>query len=309
MPAQEGIGRFAPSTTGSAHPGTLLAALLCWLDARARGDRLVLRLEDLDPQRSTPARVAQMQEELAWFGLDFDAVWRQSERRGAHEAALDALSEAGRLYPCGCSRSQIRAAGTPTPDGGVRYPGTCRGRALPAGGWRACAEPLRLRLPEGVVVPPREGEPALDQDPLAAFGDPIVRRRDGAIAYHLASVVDDHDAGVTRVVRGRDLATSTATQVRVREALGLPVPVHRHHLLLLEPQGDKLAKFHGSVGVPELREEMDAAALRGVLAHACGLAPEPAPVSTDALLADFSWDRVRDADRVLEWDGARLTAR
>ncbi|RIK92413.1 MAG: hypothetical protein DCC71_24510, partial [Proteobacteria bacterium] len=136
------VSRFAPSTTGPAHPGTLLAALLAWLDARARGARFVLRLEDLDPERCRPEWSARLVSDLAWLGLDFDAVEHQHAFAFRHEAALDRLAAQGALYPCACSRSALRAAGTPAPDGGLRYPNRCRGRALPAGGWRATREPL-----------------------------------------------------------------------------------------------------------------------------------------------------------------------
>ena len=292
-------GRFAPSSTGPAHPGTLLAALLCWLDARARGARLVLRLEDLDPERARGVWSTRLEADLAWLGLDFDAVERQSAGGARHAAALDRLAEAGRLYPCACSRADLRRAGRRAPDGGFAYPGTCRGRRLPPGGWRASDEPLRARLPEGVLALRDESGLDLSQDPARAFGDPVVRRRDGAVAYHLASVVDDAAAGVTRVVRGRDLAASTATQVRLRELLGLAVPAYRHHLLLLEERGGKLAKLHGAVDLDALRPRYDAPALVGFLAHACGLRPAPDPVTPRALRAEFAWSRVADRDRVV----------
>lgn len=302
-------GRFAPSTTGPAHPGTLLAALLCWLDARSRGARLVLRLEDLDPERSTPERVAAMREALDWLGLDFDAVELQSDARASHEGALDRLEREGLLYPCACSRRTIREHGRPAPDGGFAYPNTCRGRALPAGGWRACDEPLRARLPAGRIEPLAEGDDgdALAQEPAVALGDPIVRRRDGGVAYQLASVVDDARVGVTRVVRGRDLAASTATQVALQRMLGLPEPVHRHHLLLLERRdGGKLAKLHGAVGVDALREHYDAPALCGLLARAAGLGVTGVTATPRDLLDTFDWRVVRPTDRVLHWTGRRL---
>ena len=300
------VGRFAPSTTGPAHPGTLLAALLCWLDARSRGGRVLLRLEDLDPERCRPEWADAMMEGLAWLGLDWDGTFRQSDARADHEAALDRLSGLGLLYPCACSRTTLRERAERAPDGGLRYPGTCRGRALPAGGWRACAEPLRVRLPEGSVPCIDESGLDLSQDPAAAFGDPVVRRRDGAIAYHLASVVDDALQGVTRVVRGRDLAGTTGTQLRLRALLELPRPVYRHHLLLLEARGEKLAKLHGAVGLPELRPHYDAAALCGFLALAAGLRPDPSPVRPADLRAGFAWGRVGVEDRVVSWDGRRL---
>ena len=300
------VGRFAPSTTGVSHPGTLLAALLCWLDARSRGGRVVLRLEDLDPDRSRSEWVHAIREDLAWLGLDWDAVQLQSEGRGRHEAALDRLAERGRLYPCRCSRSQIRADGVRAPDGSFRYANRCRERPLPPGGWRGCDEPLRVALPDGRVAPRHEGSADLAQDPVQLFGDPVVRRRDGAVAYHLASVVDDAESGVTRVVRGRDLADSTATQVALQSLLELPSPIYRHHLLLLEERGGKLAKLHGAVGMPELRGRYDARALCGFLARAAGLAEAEEPVAPTELLPDFSWDRVGDVDRVVRWTGDRL---
>jgi glutamyl-tRNA synthetase/glutamyl-Q tRNA(Asp) synthetase len=299
-------GRFAPSTTGFAHPGTLLAALLCWLDARSRGGRVILRLEDLDPARCRPEWAEGMLEALAWLGLDWDAVQRQSEARADHEAALDRLAAAGRLYPCACTRSWIRARGERTPDGGFRYPGSCRERPLPPGGWRESPEPLRARLPEGTVALSDESGLDLSQDPAVVFGDPVVRRRDGATAYHLASVVDDAVAGVTRVVRGRDLAHHSATQARLRELLGWPVPAHRHHLLLLERHGAKLAKLHGAVGLPALRAAYDAPALCGFLAWVSGLRPGPGSCRPAELRDGFAWQRVARADREVSWDGRRL---
>jgi glutamyl-tRNA synthetase/glutamyl-Q tRNA(Asp) synthetase len=298
------VARYAPSTTGRAHPGTLLAGLLCWLDARSRGARLLLRLEDLDPQRCRPEYADAMRDDLAWIGLDFDEVSLQSESAGAHEAAIAALAESGRLYPCRCSRSHLRAHGEPTPDGGFRYPNTCRGRPLADAG---PDDALRVRLDPGLVEVRDETREDLSQDVSAAFGDPIVRRRDGGVAYHLASVVDDAGDGVTRIVRGRDLATTTATQVALRRLLGLqPEPVYRHHLLLLERRGDKLAKLHGSVSVLELREVYDGEGLCGLLAHAAGLVAEPQPLRPDDLVEDFDWRRVGARDRVLTWDGALL---
>jgi glutamyl-Q tRNA(Asp) synthetase len=300
------VERFAPSTTGRAHPGTLLAALLCWLDARSRSARLILRLEDLDPDRSRADLVAGLKEDLAWFGIDFDEVQLQSAARARHEAALDALAARGLLYPCACSRAALKAHGVPAPDGGFAYPGACRARALPASGWRASDEPLRVRVPSREVRVHDESGAVWALDPARAFGDPVVRRRDGAIAYHLASVVDDAASGVTRVVRGRDLALHTPLQVALRELLGLPLPAFRHHLLLLEPRGGKLAKLHGAVAAPELRMHYSAKALCGVLAQACGLRASAEPVSPRELLRDFDWKRVGGEDVVMEWNDHSL---
>jgi glutamyl/glutaminyl-tRNA synthetase len=166
-----------------------------------------------------------------------------------------------------------------------------------------------VRLPDTEVEILDESGLALSENPVEAFGDPVVRRRDGAPAYHLASVVDDQASSVTRIVRGRDLALHTATQVALQRLLGLATPAYRHHLLLLEPRGEKLAKLHGSVSLPELRERYDARSLCGTLAHAAGLLARPEPVTPEDLLAGFGWDCVGTADRVLDWDGAQLSLR
>ena len=282
--------RFAPSATGRAHPGTLLAALLCWLDARRRNARLVLRIEDLDPERCTADFVVGLQEDLAWFGLDWDLVEIQSAHTTRHHAALDRLAEQGVLYPCPLSRSELKAIGRMGPDGAWNTDNRNRGCPLPTGGWRTCTQPLRARLPGDLA-------------------DPVVRRRDGAIAYQLAVVVDDAAVGVSRIVRGRDLATSTATQVALQELLGVTTPTYHHHALLLEAdRSGKLSKFHGAVAVPELQATMSAARLCGVLAAAVGLIPEPRPISPRTLLADFTWEAVTTQDVPVQWDGVSLTA-
>lgn len=307
-PAVIPTGRFAPSTTGRAHPGTLLAALLCWLDLRSRNGRVILRLEDLDPERCRDEFRNGLVEDLAWFGLDWDAVVVQGGRRADHEAALDRLERAGRLYPSPTSRRDLQRLGRRGPDGGWAYDNRDRGRALPTGGWRACADvAIRCRLDDGRIDLRDASGLDLGMDVAADLGDPVVRRRDGAIAYHLASVVDDAVAGVTDVVRGRDLATSTAPQVALQRLLGLPHPTYRHHLLLLEEgAGGKLSKFHGAVAVPELRKHLRAEALCGTLALACGLRADPGPCRPQDLLAGFAWEPVRRADVTLRWDGAGL---
>lgn len=286
------ITRFAPSTTGEAHPGTLLSALLVWCAARAAGGRAQLRLEDLDPTRVKDVFRGELVRACAAIGLAWDATVIQSERGAAHEAALDRLAAAGRLYECRCSRKDrgTRRA----PDGGFAYENACRARGLPAGGWRAVTEAaVRARLDEDRVELVDELGVELSQTPAVDLGDPIVRRRDGAIAYQLAVVVDDADAGITDVIRGRDIAPSTATQVLLQRALGLPTPRYFHHLLLLEPAGEKLAKLHGSIPFSTLA--MTGRELCGALAGAAGLG-DGSPCAPEDLA--FSWERVRRDDRV-----------
>jgi glutamyl/glutaminyl-tRNA synthetase len=161
-------------------------------------------------------------------------------------------------------------------------------------------------LPEGEVAPTELSGLDSRQDPVATFGDPIVLRRDGAVAYHLACVVDDAASGVTRIVRGRDLMANTATQIALQQCLGYSTPSYRHHMLLLERRGGKLAKLHGSVGIAALREAYSASQLCGVLAYAAGLIAKAEPTTPAELLADFSWDRVRSQDCVAHWTGRHL---
>ncbi len=302
------VSRFAPSTTGEAHPGTLLSALLVWLDARARAGRVLLRLEDLDHTRCRPGWATQMLDDLGWLGLDWDAVVTQSERAADHQAALDRLASDDRLYPCACSRRD-RAGGRRAPDGGWAYPNACRGRPLPPGGWRTSTEPLRAHLDDGTIAVHDEGGRDLSQDPAAEMGDPVVVRRDGVVAYQLVVVVDDHASGVNRIVRGLDIAPSTATQVALQRRLGVPTPTYRHHLLLLAPAGDKLAKLHGSAPASELRQRYRGDQLCGLLAHAVGLIDRDEPCRPVDLVRGFDWSRVATADLVATWTDRLMIAR
>lgn len=299
------VGRFAPTTSGRAHPGTLLSGMLSWLDCRSRAGKFLLRMEDIDPGAGGKAWREGLLDDLKWFGLTWDQLVWQSSRRVSHEAALDRLASSGRLYECGCSRTTVKAAGLPSVAGGWIYPGTCRHRKIR--NWRSSTENLRVDLSDLTVVVLDESGADLGQTVDQAMGDPVVRRGDGGVTYQLAVVVDDAEAGVTRIVRGRDLAPSTATQVALRGLLGLPIPAYRHHFLLLEPQGAKLAKLHQSIGADVLRRYLDPDSLRGFLAFVAGLAEDPRPVTLDQLLQSFSWDKIEVQDRTVFWDGQRLT--
>ena len=187
------------------------------------------------------------------------------------------------------------------------YAGLSTPAHLSTAGFFAEVKELAL-APDGIIVVNVADESGLDltQDPSSAFGDPLVRRRDGAIAYQLAVVVDDAAAGVTRVVRGCDIAPSTATQVALQRLLGLPTPAYRHHLLLLEQRGHKLAKLHGAVGASQLRAVYSGPQLCGWLAWCAELTPRAEPCTPAQLLTSFAWERVRRADRLVRWTGERL---
>jgi glutamyl/glutaminyl-tRNA synthetase len=258
-----------------------------------------LRLEDLDHTRVKPQWADEIVEALHWLGLDWDATLMQSGRSAAHERALDQLAEAGRLYPCTCSRAD-RSGGRRAPDGGWAYANTCRGTPLPAGGWRAVTSNLRAQLDDDRIELVDEGGLDLSQTPAVEMGDPIVRRRDGVIAYHLAVVVDDAD--ITDIVRGRDIAPSTATHVMLQRLLGLPTPRYRHHFLLLEQSGDKLAKLHGSIPWTAVRARYAGPELCGVLAHGAGLLDATRPIIPTELIAPFDWAHVPTRDRIARWN-------
>lgn len=300
------ISRFAPSTTGQAHPGTLLSALLVWLDARALGGQALLRLENLDHTRCKPEWLTQMIDCLAWLGLAWDGVVVQTDRAEYHAAQLDQLASQGRLYACTCTRTELRG-GVRAPDGGWAYNNRCRNRVLSTTTWRSCTEAIRVRLDDSVVHCIDESGLDLSQTPTIAMGDPIVRRRDGVVAYQLAVVADDIAAGVNRIVRGRDIAPSTATQISLYHLLAATPPRYRHHFLLLEPRTDddgsaiKLAKLHGAIPFAQLQQRYDATTLLGQLAFAANLRPSPAPVQANDLLENFAWASVQNQDVIARW--------
>jgi len=268
-------GRFAPSPTGPLHVGNLRTAVLAWLFARADGSRFLVRIEDLDRVASREAHVRSHLDDLAALGIESDGpVVRQSERFDRYDAALAALDAGGLLYPCYCTRREVQAAVAaphgPLPEGA--YPGTCRDlgpterAACEAGGrrpaWRVRAGGERVEAMDrrhGLVT--------------AVVDDFVVRRADGAPAYQLAVVVDDHDQGVGEVVRGDDLLDTTPRQVWLARRLGLPVPAYAHVPLVLGPDGERLAKRHGAVTLTDLRRRgVPAPAVLGAMAASLGLA-------------------------------------
>lgn len=289
------VGRFAPSPTGQLHLGNLRTALVAWLSARAAAGRFVVRMEDLD--RVTSRRELELVQlgELAAIGLDWDGdVVRQSERFDRYAAAIAALLAAGRTYECYCTRREIRAAvnapHAPALDG--RYPGTCRELSAPdrlakqADGRRPA---LRL-LADGREV---AFEDAIAGPSSAAVDDIVLRRNDGVPAYNLAVVVDDAAQGVTEVVRGDDLLSSTPSQIHLAGLLDLPVPRYAHVPLVVGPDGARLAKRHGAVTLEQLAVlGRDPGEVLGTLAASLGLADDGERVSSAELIDRFELARV-----------------
>jgi glutamyl-Q tRNA(Asp) synthetase len=249
------VGRFAPSPTGPLHAGSVAAALASWLDARAHGGRWLLRIEDIDPPREQPGATAAIIDTLIRLGLHADGEpVLQSARGACYAAALDALVARGLAYPCGCTRreiadSQQRAGQAAARHGELVYPGTCR-HGLPQG---RTPRAWRLRVPAGTVRIDDRLRGVTQQDVAAEVGDFVLRRADGLWAYQLAVVVDDAAQGVTDVVRGADLAGSTARQVVLARALGVPSPRWLHVPVVAGEDGDKLSKQNGATAIDAAR--------------------------------------------------------
>ena len=294
MPAApNGDGRFAPSPTGSLHLGNLRTALLAWLFARSAGARFVVRMEDMDRDRFREGIEEEQLEDLRALGLDWDGeVVRQTERLELYEEAMARLDEQDLLYPCYCTRREIREA-VSAPNGPISmsYPGTCRRltkseRAELEAAGRTPS--LRVRA-EGLTA-------AFEDRVIGHFeggcDDFVVRRNDGSPAYQLTVIVDDADQGVREVVRGDDLADSTPRQIVLQRMLGLPEPCYAHVPLVLGPDGERLAKRHGERhggitladrrGAGESPQEV-----LGWMARSLGLAGEGESVVASELLSRF----------------------
>jgi len=283
------------------HLGNLFSFLLAWLSARREGGSLVLRIEDLDPVRCQPAHAWQLMEDLEWLGLTWDeggesAVYWQSNRGSLYAAAFEALAAQGLTYPCFCSRIQ-RLNEAPHIH---EVSPACPCAALTA---EQAAEKARERTPSYRVRVPRKTVSFVDglqgpysQDLWTQCGDFPIKRADGAWAYQLAVVVDDAAMGVTQVVRGRDLLSSTPRQLFLYEALGLKAPEFYHVPLLLAPDGRRLAKRDADLDMGVLRRRYAPEELLGRLAQMAGQQDNSAPVTAAELAERFDWSRVPRED-------------
>lgn len=287
-PPARADGRFAPSPTGALHLGNLRTALAAWALARAQDARFLVRIEDLDPVRSRERFIAEHLGDLAALGMDWDGpVLRQSERAGQYADALAVLEHDGIVYRCWCTRAEIRDAavaphGAPAAGG---YPGTCRDlSAAQVAAREASGRPAALRVRAGgaeIAFTDRAAGPQ-----VATVDDFVVRRGDGAFAYNLAVVVDDHEQRIGEVVRGADLLETTARQIWLHGRLGLRVPSYVHLPLMLGSGGERLAKRHGAVTLADRAALGERPAdVRAALAASLGLAGAGAAADPAGLVA------------------------
>lgn len=289
------MGRFAPTPSGRMHLGNVFAALIAWLSVRSRDGEMVLRMEDLDTQRTSEEYANLLRQDLNWLGLDYDRETPpQSARSRVYDRYFEQLQEMGLLYPCYCTRSQLHSVNAPhLSDGTYVYPGTCR-NLTPA--QRAAMD----RKPAWrVVVPDREwsftdrvqGVYALNL--ATECGDMVVRRADGVYVYQLAVTVDDGEAGVTEVVRGMDLLSSAPRQMYLQELFGFPHPEYGHVPMLLAPDGRRLSKRDRDLDLGQLQKWVNAETVIGTLAFSAGLIDRNEPISAKELATVFQWEKLK----------------
>lgn len=311
-------GRYAPSPTGRMHLGNLFSALMSWLSVKSRGGRWILRIEDLDPQRSKPEYSRLIEDDLSWLGLDWDeggladrgphGPYSQSRRGEIYADYLAKIENTGYTYPCSCTRADIMATQAPhQSDGRVIYGGRCRPATMPrpasernnnAGLNTAARYSTRLYVPDEEIGFTDKVYGHRSVNLTHECGDFILRRADGAWAYQLAVVVDDALMGVTEVVRGSDLLLSTAQQIYLYRLLGLPAPEFAHVPLICNSEGRRLSKRDMSLNMSELRQAKSAREIIGTLAHIGGLINEPAPCEARELLDLFDWKKVPSTETI-----------
>ena len=295
MDVKKTVGRFAPTPSGRMHLGNVFAALIAWLSVRSRDGEMVLRMEDLDTQRTSAEFAETLRQDLRWLGLSYDREQiPQSLRSEAYDGYFEILRDKGLLYPCYCTRSQLHGVNAPhLSDGTYVYPGTCRNlidppkNRLPS--WRVCV-PDKLWTVEDNIQGHYELNLATD------CGDMVMRRADGVYVYQLAVTVDDGEAGVTEVVRGMDLLSSAPRQMYLQELFGFSHPEYGHVPMLMAEDGRRLSKRDRDLDLGEIQKRMKPEMLIGNLAHACGLIDRLQPISAAELAKEFCWNKVRKED-------------
>ena len=300
------VGRFAPTPSGRMHLGNVFAALIAWCSVRSQNGEMVLRMEDLDTQRTSEEFAAVLRDDLRWLGLDYDQETpAQSKRSAVYDQYFEKMQDLGLLYPCYCTRSQLHSVNAPhLSDGTYVYAGTCRNLTedqrhsfdrKPA--WRVIVPDKTWSLTDRV-----QGDYSLNL--ATECGDMVVRRADGIYVYQLAVTVDDGEAGVTEVVRGMDLLSSAPRQMYLQELFGFAHPEYGHVPMLLAPDGRRLSKRDRDLDLGQLRLRITPEALIGTLAYSSNLIDRNVPISARELAQEFAWEKLRKEDIYL--DAAQL---
>jgi len=292
------VGRFAPTPSGRMHLGNVFAFLVAWLSAKSRGGSIVLRMEDLDTQRTSHEYAEILRQDLLWLGLTWDEETPpQSIQSGVYETYFARLAEMGLLYPCYCTRSQLHSVNAPhRSDGTYVYPGTCRNLTEEQKAAFGRAPAWRVKVPDREWSVQDMGQGLYEENLSTDCGDFVVRRADGVFVYQLAVTVDDALAGVTEVVRGVDLLSSAPRQMYLQELWGFPHPEYGHVPLLLAPDGRRLSKRDKDLDLGELRKRMTPERLIGLLAHTAGFLDTPRDISARELAGEFRWDKLKQGD-------------
>ena len=298
------VGRFAPTPSGRMHLGNVFAALVAWLSVRKSGGSLVLRMEDLDTQRTSDAYADILRDDLLWLGLTWDEETQpQSKRSQVYRQYFDMLADMGLLYPCYCTRSQLHSVNAPhLSDGTYVYAGTCRNLTDTQRASFQRAPAWRVKVPDREWTANDLVQGTYRENLATDCGDFVVRRADGVYVYQLAVTVDDGLAGVTQVVRGMDLLSSAPRQMYLQELLGFPHPEYAHVPMLMAPDGRRLSKRDKDLDLGYLRQHITPEALIGVLANAAGFTETAAPISAKELTDSFSWESLRKDNIIFEAD-------
>ena len=307
MDQKKVVGRFAPTPSGRMHLGNVFAALVAWLSVRSQNGELVLRMEDLDTQRTSADFAAVLRDDLRWLGLDWDVETPpQSQRSDVYDRYFEKMADMGLLYPCYCTRSQLHSVNAPhLSDGTYVYAGTCRDLTEEQRAAFDRKPAWRVKVPDKVwsIRDHVQGDYSLN---LATdCGDMVVRRADGVYVYQLAVTVDDGEAGVTEVVRGMDLLSYAPRQMYLQELLGFEHPSYGHVPMLLAPDGRRLSKRDKDLDLGVLRQRITPETLIGTLAFASGLTEKKEPISARELASIFSWEKLKGDAIYLDSDNLR----
>ena len=295
---QSPVGRFAPTPSGRMHLGNVFAALIAWLSVKSRGGSLVLRMEDLDTQRTSEEYARVLKEDLRWLGLDWDLETpAQSTRSAAYQRYFEQLADLGLLYPCYCTRSQLHNVNAPhLSDGTYVYPGTCRS-LTPEQQMTFDRNPAwRVQVPDRIWTVEDKVQGTYKENLATDCGDFVVRRADGVYVYQLAVTVDDGEAGVTEVVRGKDLLSSAPRQMYLQELFGFSHPEYGHVPMLMAPDGRRLSKRDKDMDLSYLQDHTTAEKLLGLLAFSCGIVDQCQSISARELAGEFAWEKLQKGD-------------